>query len=1473
MLGDIDYFKKPYKPGYFLALPNKEIIGKLSEAYGDGLETPVNETYELNLNIPYWIDVNHVLLSNLHIDSVKENYLIKVSFGKTSEWYSIVSINEVMNDDSNYKQIKAYSLEFELAQRVLKGYKAESKGARTVLTEMLDDTTWAVGDVDPDFELSKRSFEFLDNKLLGSIYDVANTYNAIVNFDTENQTVGLRKVELFGQEKGLTFSYESLLKSFDKKSDANELITRLYLEGKDGLTINSISPTGKSYLEDYSYYMYPFSRDVDKKILQHSSYMSDSLCHAILDYQTLIEQNKDQFSSLKTAHDGYASTIATKQSELVDLQNQLKVIYTIVDNYQLDTSNRPTMFFENVDYQGSTKIVEVNSLQTMHSYAVMAKISNVNNIQVSLNGNIKTITSNKWTLLGKVKDLNSSSVLITGAGGTVINLQVTSINDIEYTAAYNDDAIIERYCPNHKQMQIDGIKEEIIVQFGFLDSVSTKITDLQMLLSSGNNFTSEQLIELQRFIKMGTYKNDNCINPEDLLKAGEENFADVKVPQMSMDIDVVYFLSVVEEQSKWDKLVLGDDISVKYERIGINVKAKIIKINYDFEGEKISLTLSNVRNDGTAATKLKEMLKKSTNSSTTIDANKADWLKSVTDVSDMSLLFEEFWDKVTNQINMSVNNTVQIDNRGITIIDPTNVERFLRATAGSIALTKSGGLRYELALTPDGLVAETIYGKIILSQRVVIGDANGIWLMEGPKTTVRDRQGRIAMLLGLIEENPDKFGILINRYATNDKNATIINKFIFDETNGFKIQQYNGHSYVDKFYVDPNGLLFAEDMTAKRLKILSDKDELLLDSYTKEMNIGKFINIITDGKLTAIEKLQVLGERTRIMSEYIKLLDQANAYKKTSRDDTVRIDIPPFTVAYNALIAYLEPLLSNMTETSAIDRDEFIQFFKLYYDQVVRIVQGINDSIKYSSIQLGSLYNGTIIDAENGVTVTRSDDLYRTRMNATDGISIEKNVNGVWVKKFYIDATTSRLMVEELIAKKLTIVNDLNDVFLDIDSSYLNIGRFTNIITDNKLTSIEKLTLLQEWQTIQTEYVKLLQQATQYKTSQRDNHQTVLIDIPPFTAAFNNLAVYVFPLLADMNATTDIDREVFKTNFQTYYDQAQRIINQITDAVKWSSLQLGQMYNKLVLDALNGITVTRSDDVVKVVLNATDGISVYRNGEKNFYVDTEGKLHAIDLIAKRLKITSNPFGTGGEDELLLDAEQKKLWLNRWDIEGIGKLTGEMLEVNTILAGDAYVNNLTVNRLNTTGKDVEVGQYIDYIDIQDNFIKFITAKVNVKNQAADSKGRLLYWQDANRKILTTDNTGIVAYQYNFSEIKIKWEMTFENSGDSATPRETIGTGDNFGYGRVVNLKRNGGYKSTYYQSNYGKERSMDFADDGISFKSENGSIISSSKDYTVTVDNGTLKIGDLSGGLFEITNGIVTIKGLKINFDAAEYNFK
>lgn len=259
-----------------------------------------------------------------------------------------------------------------------------------------------------------------------------------------------------------------------------------------------------------------------------------------------------------------------------------------------------------------------------------------------------------------------------------------------------------------------------------------------------------------------------------------------------------------------------------------------------------------------------------------------------------------------------------------------------------------------------------------------------------------------------------------------------------------------------------------------------------------------------------------------------------------------------------------------------------------------------------------------------------------------------------------------------------------------------------------------------------------------------------------------------------------------------------------------------------------------------------------------FSVNMEGRATMRDLVIK-----------GSDGKVMLETRGNKIWFDNMDLEGIGRLLAEMLQVNTILADKAYVNDLTVNKVKTLPKDVNVGDYVDYIEIQDNYIHFNTAKVNDKQQAKDSKDRLLYWQDNEKKVLTTEDTGIIAYAYTFlpADIKSKQIFTFEGSGDLAMIKNYKGIGDGATEtsAKLIEHKYNGGYKNTYGQSNTGWERSIDLADNGIFINSEKGATTVTTKDFTVTAKDGGVKIGNNQGCLIEMNGKTMTFKAGDFQF--------
>lgn len=816
MLGDIDYNLNPVKPQYFLCKPNRVPISKLSEVYDDSINIVLNDVDELTFSIPQFIDVHHRLVKNKNIDLIKERYLIKVVRGNSTDWFTVIELTDDIDDDKEIKTVRCYSITHELTDKRISGYSVESYQAEQVLKDILANSIWNIDYLDADFKLTYRAFEFNSTNALDAIFSIAETYNAIVTFNTDKRTVSMSKPELTGIDRGFTVDYGKLLKAIEKKTSSEEMVTRLVAIGNDGLGIQKVNPTGQSYIEDFSYFMYPFERDANKNIISSSLYMSNSLCGALVDYSELVKSKTGVFESLLDEVKRYEVDLGKLQVDLNLLEQNGKVITETVLAQQFDDK----MFFEK--YTHTTSSSRSFKINKNFAYAVLIKIGTTSGVSVKVDNSTVSPISNKWTLIGKKYGVESTTVTVTGSS-TDVFIQVANISLDEYKGR-NDEDIVNRYSLDNKEMQISVKKMEIDAKQDQIDATNKKIKELQTTLAAENNFTSEQLQELNLYVVEREFSDDKYIDEKDLYKAAWEKFRELQQPQLNVDIDIVNFYEIIEEQRNWDKLRLGDFINVKYKPTGISLTARVTGIEYDFEGNNITLTLSNAKNVNDESKRIEKFLNDSKKTNVTVDINKNKWGKAVIDTSEMSELFENFWNKVTNEINMASNEFVTIDRKGITIIDPNDPLRFLRATHGVLGLTRSGGLRYETAISPDGVIAEMVLGKIILGQRVVIGDTTGVFTIEGSTLTIQDRYSRVVAKLGLLSERPDAFGFYLNRYATASSiDTTVINQVRMTADEGFLINRIRNGVTSKIFGTSLDGDLY--------LRAGEDNEVLTIDSY------------------------------------------------------------------------------------------------------------------------------------------------------------------------------------------------------------------------------------------------------------------------------------------------------------------------------------------------------------------------------------------------------------------------------------------------------------------------------------------------------------------------------------------------------------------------------------------------------------------------------------------------------------------
>lgn len=340
MLGEINHDLKPQEVHLFLARPDRTIVAKLTDAFNVRHNFKFGGINELSFSLPLQIaNVDHQTVRNSHVDLAKVRYLVLVQIGEDSEWYRIEKISD-NGAETEEKTYLLYSLGIELADKMISEYEAISITANTALIDALHGTIWSVGQIDPQISAHRRFFEISQRTSLDFVFDIAETFGVVPVFNTANRTVSLVDPDNIGSDKGLHIKYGRYLKSINKEEDATQVATRLRVRGADGLSIETVNPAGTPWVEDFSYFMFPFERNAQGQVIRSSDYMSDGLCIALANYSVLLNNNLNSFSTLLSQKSTLQASLTLRQNEMAALRTALAIAE---DNLIIaQTTNQPT---------------------------------------------------------------------------------------------------------------------------------------------------------------------------------------------------------------------------------------------------------------------------------------------------------------------------------------------------------------------------------------------------------------------------------------------------------------------------------------------------------------------------------------------------------------------------------------------------------------------------------------------------------------------------------------------------------------------------------------------------------------------------------------------------------------------------------------------------------------------------------------------------------------------------------------------------------------------------------------------------------------------------------------------------------------------------------------------------------------------------------------------------------------------------
>jgi hypothetical protein len=740
VLPTIDLTTKPQEIKIWACNSRLKPIARIKEAEDKSYDINTGRLNELSFMIPLYIDdLQNGIQKNDHADYLIDRSILKVKYGNLEELFMINSHDD--SDDGQKRSIHAFSLGIQLGSRYIYNYKSRANGldmdSPIDIEQAVDDAlkisrVWKKGYIDPALKEKFRYFEFDSKSSLEYLYEIGETFGAILVWDTIEKTVNAYHPDNYGMDRGFKITNKNYINSLTKKSSDDEFATRLYLYGKDGLTINSISPTGQSYIDDFTYFM-------------STGLMSQELLNGINTYNSYVESRKDEFPSLLNQLNVKQNEHATLSSELFSLQTE-KVIITD----RLDILNASG---EKKDYTLTSKVGLIRNevFPETEKRVVILNITLVNPTDtptITLNGVTIPYVQGTFDYVGKfVGDisLNVSNISI----GTIIKYSFIKISDLDYELT--TDELLKKYSlprieklVTSKQTELDNKEVEV-------NSVLSQMISLQGDLLIDNHLSDEILEELDSFIFEKDYTDENCIDAESLLLEGKKQLQERNKPQVLFDVSLFNFFNFLEEKRNWDKLSIFDIVRLQSDRINVDIKARITNIK--ISDDSIGLTVANTKNVKDEQDKFINLLYGTASGTKALQKKEYAWDKAVEVGNQFNDYYNSEIDAVKQKIVAGINQTVTIDERGIKIITPDDPNIMLIINNGVIAITHDGGSTWENALTEQGLIAERIIGKLLVSNKLIIENEQGTFSVDGGQ--VRISSGSLIIDGGITETNID----------------------------------------------------------------------------------------------------------------------------------------------------------------------------------------------------------------------------------------------------------------------------------------------------------------------------------------------------------------------------------------------------------------------------------------------------------------------------------------------------------------------------------------------------------------------------------------------------------------------------------------------------------------------------------------------------------------------------------------------
>lgn len=321
---------------------NKEVVCSIPKSCLNSLTRSLTEIDTMELVIDkHYIDKNGKIQLSPVWEQVKEERLICLN---NSEYF-VIKVNSYKSSEDQLN-ITAQSLEYKLSKIDISVEdvafylmdKDEENYIYSLNDYMYAETGWKFGHIDDSvrYDINNgvktkklRTFSSIDKRWYDFLTeDIYEAFNCLVVFDTYNKIVLLYDANSVGENVQIYLSHDNYIRSLERTSSTEDLVTRMYLVGNEEMDIISSVVTGYPYIENYSYFI-------------DNNEMSNELTYALKKYNDMVATRQPIWEGLVKTKSTKLESSVVKKNELYVIYEEIRALKSIKESYVLnnDTKN------------------------------------------------------------------------------------------------------------------------------------------------------------------------------------------------------------------------------------------------------------------------------------------------------------------------------------------------------------------------------------------------------------------------------------------------------------------------------------------------------------------------------------------------------------------------------------------------------------------------------------------------------------------------------------------------------------------------------------------------------------------------------------------------------------------------------------------------------------------------------------------------------------------------------------------------------------------------------------------------------------------------------------------------------------------------------------------------------------------------------------------------------------------------------